>query len=109
MTYAELQSNTLAWQRALKFAGFYRGQLDGITGPLTREAAAQWRESHQQLQTRYGRLDKRTEDNLLTLQPLAALKVRQMMTALRGLADWRLSADSAPTTSKTSSTPSAPR
>ena len=45
---------TLAWQRALKFAGFYRGQLDGITGPLTREAAAQWRESHQQLQTRYG-------------------------------------------------------
>ncbi|WP_289764308.1 M15 family metallopeptidase, partial [Faecalibaculum rodentium] len=64
--------------------------LDGLTGPLTREAAAQWRESHQQLQTRYGRLDKRTEDNLLTLQPLAALKVRQMMTALRGLADWKL-------------------
>lgn len=90
MTYAELQTNTLAWQRALKFAGFYRGQLDGLTGPLTREAAAQWRESHKQLQTRYGRLDKRTEDNLLTLQPLAALKVRQMMTALRGLADWRL-------------------
>lgn len=90
MTYAELQSNTLAWQRALKFAGLYKGQLDGITGPLTREAAAQWRESHKQLQTRYGRLDKRTEDNLLTLQPLAALKVRQMMTALRGLADWRL-------------------
>lgn len=90
MIYAALQSDTLSWQRSLKFAGFYRGRLDGLTGPLTREAAAQWRESHQQLQTRYGRLDKRTEDNLLTLQPLAALKVRQMMTALRGLADWRL-------------------
>ena len=90
MTYAELQSNTQAWQRALKFAGLYKGQLDGITGPLTREAAAQWATSHKQLQARYGRLDKRTEDNLLTLQPLAAIKVRQMMTALRGLADWRL-------------------
>ena len=90
MIYAELQQDTLAWQRALKFAGMYRGKLDGLTGPLTREAAAQWRESHKQLQTRYGRLDKRTEDNLLTLQPLAALKVRQMMTALRALGDWRL-------------------
>ena len=90
MIYAALQSDTLSWQRSLKFAGFYRGRLDGLTGPLTRKAAALWRESHQQLQTRYGRLDKRTEDNLLTLQPLAALKVRQMMTALRGLADWKL-------------------
>ena len=63
MIYAELQQDTLAWQRALKFAGMYRGKLDGLTGPLTREAAAQWRESHKQLQTRYGRLDKRTEDN----------------------------------------------
>lgn len=62
MIYAALQSDTLSWQRSLKFAGFYRGRLDGITGPLTREAAAQWRESHQQLQTRYGRLDQRTED-----------------------------------------------
>lgn len=90
MIYADLQTNTLAWQRALKFAGFYKGQLDGLTGPLTREAAAQWAESHRQLRTRYGMLDKRTEDNLLTLQPLAALKIRQMMTALRGLGDWRL-------------------
>lgn len=40
MIYAELQQDTLAWQRALKFAGMYRGKLDGLTGPLTREAAA---------------------------------------------------------------------
>ncbi len=25
MKYAELKMNTLSWQRALKFAGFYRG------------------------------------------------------------------------------------
>lgn len=90
MIYAELQQDTISWQRSLKFAGLYKGKLDGLTGPLTREAAAQWRESHQQLQTLYGRLDKRSEDNLWTLQPLAALKIRQMMTALRGLGDWRL-------------------
>ena len=35
MIYAALQSDTLSWQRSLKFAGFYRGRLDGITGPLT--------------------------------------------------------------------------
>ena len=62
MIYAALQSDTLSWQRSLKFAGFYRGRLDGLTGPLTREAAAQWRESHQQLQIRYGRLDATDED-----------------------------------------------
>lgn len=90
MIYAALQSDTLSWQRSLKFAGFYRGRLDGLTGPLTREAAAQWSMSHRQLRDRYGMLDKRSEDNLWTLQPLAALKVRQMMTALRGLADWKL-------------------
>lgn len=90
MIYAELQQDMLSWQRSLKFAGLYKGQLDGLTGPLTREAAAQWSMSHKQLQTRYGRLDKRSEDNLWTLQPLAALKVRQMMTALRALGDWRL-------------------
>lgn len=90
MTYHQLIQDTLDWQRALKFAGLYKGQLDGITGPLTREAAAQWAESHQQLQDRYGRLDSRSESNLWTLQPLAALKMRQMMTALRALADWKL-------------------
>lgn len=42
MKYAELKTHTLAWQRSLKFAGFYRGQLDGLAGPLTREAATQW-------------------------------------------------------------------
>lgn len=41
MKYAELKTNTLSWQRSLKFAGFYRGKLDGLTGPLTREAAIQ--------------------------------------------------------------------
>lgn len=90
MTYAELQISTLAWQRALKFAGFYTGELDGKTGPLTREAATQWAESHKQLQTRFGKLDSRSEGNLWTLQPLAALKVRQLMVALRALADWKL-------------------
>ena len=39
MIYAELQQDTLAWQRALKFAGMYRGKLDGLTGPLTRARA----------------------------------------------------------------------
>ena len=53
MKYAELKTHTLAWQRSLKFAGFYRGQLDGLAGPLTREAATQWEASHSQLQARW--------------------------------------------------------
>ena len=36
MIYAELQQDTLAWQRALKFAGMYRGKLDGLTWPRSR-------------------------------------------------------------------------
>ena len=68
MIYAALQSDPLSWQRSLKFAGFYRGRLDGLTGPLTREAAAQWRESHQQLQIRYGRLDATDEEIVAACQ-----------------------------------------
>lgn len=90
MKYAELKMNTLSWQRALKFAGFYRGKLDGLTGPLTREAATQWEISHGQLQAKYGQVDSRSESYLWTLQPLAAMRVRQVIVALRGQADWKI-------------------
>lgn len=90
MKYAELKMNTLSWQRALKFAGFYRGKLDGLTGPLTREAATQWEISHGQLQARYGQVDIRSESYLWTLQPLAAMRVRQVIVAMRKLADWKI-------------------
>lgn len=90
MTYATLQQDMLSWQRSLKFAGMYKGELDGQTGPLTREAAEQWDESHSQMQARYGQVDSRSESYLWTLQPLAALKVRQVIVALRGQADWKI-------------------
>lgn len=90
MKYAELKTNTLSWQRSLKFAGFYRGKLDGLTGPLTREAATQWEISHGQLQARYGQVDIRSESYLWTLQPLAAMRVRQVIVAMRKLADWKI-------------------
>lgn len=90
MKYAELKMNTLSWQRALKFAGFYRGALDGMTGPLTREAATQWETSHSQLQARYGQVDSRSESYLWTLQPLAAMRVRQVIVAMRQQADWKI-------------------
>ena len=90
MKYAELKMNTLSWQRALKFAGFYRGALDGMTGPLTREAATQWEISHGQLQARYGQVDSRSESYLWTLQPLAAMRVRQVIVTMRGQADWKI-------------------
>lgn len=90
MKYAELRMNMLAWQRALKFAGFYQGQLDGLTGLLTREAAEQWDESHGQLQDKYGQVDSRSESYLWTLQPLAAMKVRQVIVDLRKQADWKI-------------------
>lgn len=90
MKYAELKIHTLAWQRTLKFAGFYRGKLDGLTGPLTREAATQWETSHSQLQARYGQVDSRSESYLWTLQPLAAMRVRQVIVEMRKQADWKI-------------------
>lgn len=90
MNYAQLKQDTLAWQRQLKFAGLYKGKLDGISGKLTREAAAQWDESHKGLRDKFGQVDARSEDNILTLQPLAAMKVRRLIVALRKQGDWKV-------------------
>lgn len=85
-----LQKDTLGWQRQLKFAGFYKGKLDGIVGPLTREATDQWLMSHEQIADKFGMVDARSEGYLVTLQPLAALPIRQLIIALRALADWKI-------------------
>ena len=80
-----LQKDTLGWQRQLKFAGFYKGKLDDIVGPLTREAANQWLMSHEQIADKFGTVDARSEGYLVTLQPLAVLPFRQLIIALRAL------------------------
>ncbi len=85
-----LKADTMGWQRQLKFAGLYKGKLDGIAGPLTRDAEAQWMETHTQLADIYGYADTRSESWLITLQPLAALPIRKLIVVLRGKADWKI-------------------
>lgn len=90
-TFDEIKKNTLNLQRLLKFAGFYEGKLDGITGPLTRAAEQAWREDHEQLADRFGRFAERTETQLLTVVPLLDLNIRKILTELRaGGDDWVL-------------------
>lgn len=86
----KLESHPLEWQRHLKFGGYYEGKLDGINGPLTEDAAARWFEAHDKLVDKFGSVDKRSESYLLTLQPLAAMPVRQMLVILRTMADWKV-------------------
>lgn len=90
MRLSALEQDALDWQRQLKFAGFYEGKLDGIAGRLTRLAVAEWKESHNQLREKFGHVDARSENNLLTLQPLAAMKIRRLIVALRKIDNWKI-------------------
>lgn len=90
-TFADLKKDTLYFQRLLKFAGFYEGNLDGKTGPLTRAADKAWQADHAYLAERFGKFCDRTEAHLLTVVPMLALNIRKLLTELRsGGDDWVL-------------------
>lgn len=67
------------WQRFLKGAGFYNGDLDGDFGPESHTAAAAFEEASQQIAQNSTTFDLRSEGNIQCIQPKAQEKAREFL------------------------------
>lgn len=65
------------WQRLLRLAGYYKGRIDGIRGPLQEAAEFAWERAGLALGQMHGLFDERSEENIRTLMP-PAQKVARM-------------------------------
>ncbi len=76
MTIDDIRADGRYWQRLLRLAGYYTGRIDGICGPLQRQAETRWEAAQEAVVVRYGELDARSERNLRTLLPAAQERAR---------------------------------
>jgi peptidoglycan L-alanyl-D-glutamate endopeptidase CwlK len=75
-------ADPLFWQRFLKCAGLYQGDLDGDFGSQSHAAADQFEAQSLEIAKNLGMFDIRTESNIQTLQPKAQRRARQFLTAV---------------------------
>ena len=67
------------WQRLLRLAGYYKGRIDGIRGPLQEAAEFAWERASLHLAQLHGLFDERSEGNIRTLVPPAQKVARQWL------------------------------
>lgn len=79
MSYQLLKQDVLFYQRFLKSAGFYDGQLDGQWGPITNSADTEFVAQSNSIKTQYGSFDTASESNIITLIPKAQEEARQFL------------------------------
>lgn len=77
------------WQRLLRLAGYYKGNIDGIRGPLQEAAEFCWERSSLALAQAHGRFDERSEENILTLMPPAQAVARKWLAKAKAAANER--------------------
>lgn len=68
------------WQRLLRLAGYYKGRIDGIRGPLQEAAEFAWERASLALAQRYGAFDSRSNHNIMTLIPPAQEVARKWLS-----------------------------
>jgi|ERR1700722_6962227 len=78
----DYNADPLFWQRFLKSAGFYQGELDGDFGPQSHAAGDQFEAASQKIAQEMGFFDIRTETNIQSLEPAAQRKARQFLSAV---------------------------
>jgi peptidoglycan L-alanyl-D-glutamate endopeptidase CwlK len=69
-------------QRLLSCAGIYTGKLDGVAGPATSKAEAEWDATYTVLRDQYGARDPRTEACIHSLLPKMQALARQLLQKL---------------------------
>jgi peptidoglycan L-alanyl-D-glutamate endopeptidase CwlK len=73
----------LFYQRFLKSNGFYEGELDGIWGPKTNKADADFLAKSSSIAEQFGTFDTRSESNIMTLIPKAQIEARKFLQLCR--------------------------
>jgi hypothetical protein len=79
MSYQLLKQDVLFYQRFLKSAGYYDGELDGQWGPLTNTADADFLVQSKSIYTQDGTFDSASESNITTLIPKAQIEARKFL------------------------------
>lgn len=69
------------FQRLLRLGGYYHGKIDGIAGPQTLQASAQYLADAAVIKSALGEFDARSEDNISTLLPDAQTVARLWLAA----------------------------
>lgn len=87
MDYKEMKKELVYWQRLLRLAGYYTGEIDGIRGPLTNGAEFCWENASNSIAAGYGTFDKRSEGNILTLIPPAQRMAREWLAKAQEVAE----------------------
>lgn len=69
-------------QRLYRQAGFYIGKLDGIWGPKTDEADAEWEDTYHRTRGNSASFDSRTEQHLSGLLPVVQVLAREALVLI---------------------------
>lgn len=77
------KADPLFFQRLMKSAGLYTGDLDGDWGPLTEGAMTAFKKLTKAHADTYGTFDARTESNIATLVPDAQRAARRFLAAAK--------------------------
>lgn len=89
MTIDEIKEDKKYWQRLLRLAGYYKGGIDGIRGPLQCAAEQKWKAEALAFKEQYGEFDERTEKNIATLIPEAQKVIRKVVAlGKKACSDW---------------------
>jgi peptidoglycan LD-endopeptidase CwlK len=76
------KADPMFWQRFLKCAGFYAGEIDGNFGSRSLQAAHEFERASISLANQLGSLDSRSEASIQSLLPAAQRKAREFMKAV---------------------------
>lgn len=83
MSYQLLVKDILFYQRFLKSAEFYTAALDGVWGPKSNKADADFLAKSNSISEEFGVFDKRSESNIITLLPKAQIEARKFLQITR--------------------------
>ena len=79
----DYKADTMFWQRFLKCAGFYAGDIDGDFGPNSLQAAHDFEQASIAIANQLGSFDGRSESNIQTLLPTTQKKARDFMKSVQ--------------------------
>jgi peptidoglycan L-alanyl-D-glutamate endopeptidase CwlK len=78
----DYKADSSFWQRFLKCAGFYNGDIDGAFGSRSLQAAHNFEQASIAIGNELQSFDGRSEGNIQTLLPVAQRKAREFMKAV---------------------------
>ena len=85
MSYQLLTQDILFYQRFLKANGFYHDLLDGKWGPNTNKADADFVAQSAAIAEQLGKLDVRSEGNIITLIPKGQVEARKFLLLCKNI------------------------